>query len=53
MAYLHPCGHDNSSLGGWIFTKLGTQMLYTIAKNEFKFGGRKYFPHFSRIFFVQ
>ena len=50
MAYFHPCGHDNSSLGAWIFTKLGTQMLHTITKDEFEFGGRTYFSDFSRIF---
>ena len=46
-------GHDNSRLDGWIFTKFGTHMLQTIIKNEFEFGGRTYFPDFSRIFFVQ
>ena len=53
MAYLHPCGHDNSSLGKWIFTKIGTHMLHTITKDEFKFRGRTYFSDFkfSRIFF--
>ena len=53
MARLHPCGHDNVSSGGHIFTKLGTHMLQTITKNEFEFGGRTYFSDFSRIFFVQ
>ena len=53
MAHLHPFGHNNSSLGGWICTKFCTHMLYTITKNEFEFGGCTYSFYFSRNFFVE
>ena len=53
MAHFYPFGHDNSSLSGRIFTKLGTHMLQIIINDGFEFGGHAYFPDFSIIFFIQ
>ena len=53
MAYLQPSGHNNSSLGEQIFTKLGTHMLQTMTKDEFDLRGRTYFPDFSSLGAVQ
>ena len=43
MTYSHPCRHNNSSQVECIFTKFGTHMLQTIAKDEFELGGRTVF----------